>query len=245
MESDTVKSLIRYIEGEKPISIKELSRVVSAYNLWADDDYVHLEILHEHIKNLLLALNSSNVTVRDISRASTALVDSGIIYNKLTSMILSQKTDGSWNEDIYDTTYALKALGDVGIYDELCCKWLIDNFNEKWLHVGTVSLIIIALSKQIELVKKTKIKTDAGIYTNFIEKYSKWVLEQRMMNGGWQHLATSNIAIQALISAGYTNELDDSISWLTHQINECNKPTITVSALTLISLAKYELMLNK
>ncbi len=100
--------------------------------------------------------------------------------------ILEQQESDNWSNNEIDTAYALIALGDCGIKNEPGCEWLLRHCKE---HTGTTSLIITALLKQ-----------DKNKYTGFIKNRAGWILSKRQ-SGGWIHIATSNLAIQALIQA--------------------------------------------
>jgi squalene cyclase len=63
-------------------------------------------------------------------------------------------------------------------------------------------------------------------------------------NGGWKFIATSNLVMQALIMAGRSGEIDQSIRWLLKKQNDNgswgkNNEDITATAQSLITLALY------
>ncbi len=97
--------------------------------------------------------------------------------------------------------------------------------------MGTTSLIIMALLKQ----NKTK-------YGEFIKNRSSWLLSKRQ-SGGWTYIATSNLAIQALMLAGEA-DITPSIKWLLGKQNNGNWGDITSTSLSLISLKMYLDKLN-
>ena len=163
----------------------------------------------------------------DTSRACSALAWTGNIQSAALEWILTQQTNGSWNNSEIDTAYALIALGDSGIANEAGCQWLARNYGKKWEHVGTTSLIITALIKQ-----------DGDRYRQFINDRAGWILSKRS-SGGWIYMATSNLAIQALISAGI-KDMGVSIKWLLEQQNNWGAST----SLSLISMKMYLDKLN-
>ncbi len=234
MNTDSAKRLIDYIEKRRPKGIKELSRVVSAYYLWKE--IIPQEIIEKHVLDLIVDSSRCYNSIRDIARACSALIDAGIVYNSLIKRLEMGQSAGSWNCDVYDTSYALIALADAGVYNKEGCVWLMDNFSSEWKHTGTVSLIITALSKQAQL-------DEHEIYSRFIDDHSEWILSQRTENGGWKYLATGNIALQALIYAGHCNKLQPSIQWLENetcrgQIDQ-DKMSTTSAALIMISTGIY------
>ncbi|AEH60157.1 conserved hypothetical protein [Methanosalsum zhilinae DSM 4017] len=234
MNTDFAKILIDYIEKRGPNGIKELSRVVSAYCLWKE--IIPQEIIDKHVLDLIIDSSRCYESIRDIARACSALIDAGIVYNSLIKRLEEGQSEGSWNCDVYDTSYALIALADAGVYNKEGCVWLMNNFSSEWKHTGTVSLIVTALSKQAQLGEHEK-------YSRFIDDHSKWILSQRNESGGWKYLATSNIALQALIYSGHCNELQSSIQWLENQICKSNidqdKMSTTTAALIMISTGIY------
>jgi hypothetical protein len=164
--------------------------------------------------------------VLDTSRVCSALAGGGIIYADTINWILEQQNDGNWGNNEIDTAYALIALGDAGIKNEPGCEWLQRNYGEKWEYVGTTSLIITALLKQNR--KK---------YLDFIKDCSRWLLSKRQ-SGGWTYIATSNLAIQALMLAGEA-DITPSIQWLIGKQDNGNWGDITSTSLSLISLRIY------
>ncbi len=169
--------------------------------------------------------------VLDTSRAYSALAGCGILYSDTINWILERQEDGNWNNNEIDTSYALIALGDAGIKNEPGCEWLRRNYGTKWEHAGTTSLIITALLKQ----NRTK-------YGEFIKDRSSWLLSKRQSEG-WAYIATSNLAIQALMLAEEAN-IKPSIQWLLKKQDNGNWGDITSTSLSLISLKMYLDKLN-
>lgn len=151
--------------------------------------------------------------------------------------LLARKNETSWNDEVYDTAYAVAALADMGTQDKSGCNWLYEHYCPAWEQVGTTSLIIMALKKQENL---TKTKT----FETFIREKAKWILSKRGSDGGWEHISTSNLAIQALLLAGFKEELEVSVHWLLGNVHESgawgNKgDDINATALTLSTLGLY------
>ena len=121
--------------------------------------------------------------------------------------LLTRKSKDSWNDDVYDTAYALGALADMGTQDRTGCKWLYEHYCPAWEQVGTTSLIIMALKKQENLAGSKDFDT-------FIREKAEWILSKRGQDGGWVYISTSNLAIQALLLAGFKDEIEDSVHWL-------------------------------
>ncbi len=152
-------------------------------------------------------------------------------------MLLARKRENSWNRDVYDTAYALAALADMGTQDKDGCNWLSENYCPAWEQVGTTSLIITALKKQDNLAKTRTFET-------FIQEKARWILSKRRTDDGWKHISTSNLAIQALLLAGFKDEVEDSVHWLLENVHENgawgNKDDdINATALTLSTLGLY------
>lgn len=126
----------------------------------------------------------------------------------------------------------------MGILDREGCNWLYENYGPEWEQVGTTSLIISALKKQENL-------TDSRDFEEFIRERAEWILSKREQDGGWKHISTSNLAIQALILAGFKNELEISIHWLLGKVRESGawgnkEDDINATALALSTLGMYE-----
>ena len=152
--------------------------------------------------------------------------------------LLARKSNDSWNEDVYDTAYALGALADMETQDRDGCKWLYEHYCPAWEQVGTTSLIIMALKKQ-EILSKSK------DFETFIRERAEWVLSRKRQDGGWEHISTSNLAIQALILAGFKKEVEDSVHWLVENVHKSGawgnkEDDINATALSLSTLGLYE-----
>lgn len=106
------------------------------------------------------------------------------------------KKRGSWDRNVYDTTYSLIALADMGIHDPEGCRWLFDNYGPEWEHPGTTALVIMALVKQ---------GATQDEYRDLIDGRARWLLEKRGPDGGWKNIATSNIVMQSLLMIGSYN----------------------------------------
>ena len=68
---------------------------------------------------------------------------------------------------------------------------------------------------------------------------------KKNQDGGWKHISTSNLAIQALILAGFKDEVEDSVHWLLENVHENgawgnNNDDINATALTLSTLGLYK-----
>lgn len=231
MEINTVKKGFEWLFGQPVSSVKELSRVVSACALWG--------LPNPYITRLILNKENGawNSSVRDTARACSALFDAGIIFTASGKWLSSQKSGDSWNEDVYDTAYALKALAEMGIADEAGCRWLYDNYGPAWEQVGTTSLIITALQKQEPLCESCN-------FRYFIVERAKWVLTQREADGGWKHISTSNLAIQALLFSGFKEEAQASVRWLLEKAHDNgawgnDKDDVNATALSQITLGIY------
>ncbi|VVB89627.1 Uncharacterised protein [uncultured archaeon] len=211
------------MKHQKIEEIKDLSRAVQALSLWEETTSGLIEILLSKKKGPFWETDRS---VLDTARACGALAGCGIIQSDTVNWILEQQKNTNWSNSEIDTSYALVALADAGIENESGCEWLRRNYGEKWEHVGTTSLIITALLKQ----NKKK-------YHDFIKDRSRWLLSKRQ-SGGWTHIATSNLAMQALILAGEA-DIESSIQWLLGKQDKGNWGDITSTSLSLISLKMY------
>ncbi len=211
--------------------IKEISRVLLAFQLWNVETDLARKLIEE--KND----GHWNNSIRDTSRSISALAKVEENQENTKKWILAQQENGAWNNDVYDTTYALMALADMGIYNLEGCRWLVDNYSSEWEYPGTNSLIINALIKQGKLDQNDE-------FSAFINEHAKWILGQRDKNGAWKTIATSNICIQALILAGYHEELSSDIEWVLEKMNHNgswgkNEASVTATALSLITLAQF------
>lgn len=213
-----VSSGIRWLKLQNPTSVKDLSRCIQALSLWNEDASAQKELL------LSLRQNSHWITDRpipDTARACIALAQPDAV-----KWIREQQVNGNWNNDEIDTSYALIALSDAGIRNEAGCEWLLDNYGDAWEHVGTTSLIITALIRQ-----------DKDAYSFFINDRMQWIISKRLF-GGWMYVATSNLAIQALLLGG-ERKITPSIKWLLEKQSKDHWGDITSTALSLISLKMY------
>jgi squalene cyclase len=230
---DIVKKGFEWLSDQKISSVKELSSTVSAHVVWKlPDPYITQLILKKEEGG------SWNSSIRDTARACSALSTEGIIFMAAVRWLLARKSKDSWNEDVYDTTYALGALADMETQDRDGCRWLYEQYSPAWEQVGTTSLIIMALKKQEILSKSSDFET-------FIRERAEWILSRKKQDGGWEHISTSNLAIQALILAGFKKEIQDSIHWLLENVHKSgawgNKEDyINATALSLNTLGLYE-----
>jgi hypothetical protein len=232
LEFDIVKKGFCWLSTRKIDSAKELASTVSAHALWG--------LKNPYVTNLILKMecDSWNSSIRDTARACSALSAEGIIFKAPEKWLLSRKKGSSWNEDVYDTAYSLGALADMEISDREGCDWLYKNYGPAWEQVGTTSLIISALKKQENL-------TGNSDFEEFIRERAEWVLSKRGQDGGWEHISTSNLVIQALILAGFKKELEVSIHWLLGKVRESGawgnkEDDINATALSLSTLGMYE-----
>jgi hypothetical protein len=233
LELDIVKKGFEWLSAQQINAIKELSSTVSAHALWRlPDPYITQLILKKEEDG------SWNSSIRDTARVCSALSTEGIVFTAAERWLLARESNCSWNEDVYDTAYALGALADMEIQEIDGCKWLSEHYCPDWEQVGTTSLIIMALKKQGILSKRDDFKT-------FIREKAEWVLSRKKRDGGWEHISTSNLAIQALIFAGLKTEVEDSVHWLLENAHKNgawgNKADdINATALSLSTLGLYE-----
>lgn len=232
VELDIVKKGFCWLSTQKIDSVKELASTVSAHAAWG--------LKNPYITNLILKMkcDSWNSSVRDTARACSALSAEGIIFRAPEKWLLAGKKGGSWNKDIYDTAYSLGALADMEVPDREGCDWLYKNYGPAWEQVGTTSLIISALKRQENLTKSRD-------FEEFIRERAEWILSKRGQDGGWEHISTSNLVIQALLLAGFKEELEVSIHWLLGKVHKSGawgnkEDEINATALTLITLGIYE-----
>lgn len=232
-ELDIVNKGFEWLSNQQINSVKELSSTVSAHALWRlPDPYVIQLILKKE------EAGSWNSSIRDTARACSALSTEGIIFTAAERWLLARKSKDSWNEDVYDTAYALGALADMEIQDRDGCLWLYEHYCPAWEQVGTTSLIIMALKKQQILSKSNDFET-------FVRERAEWVLSRKKQDGGWEHISTSNLVIQALLLAGFKKEVEDSVRWLLENIHENGawgnkEDNINATALSLATLGLYE-----
>ncbi|WP_440954127.1 hypothetical protein ACSAZK_10700 [Methanosarcina sp. Mfa9] len=231
LELDIVKKSFKWLSQQQISSLKELSRALSARAVWKRPNPYITRLIHEKEEA------SWNDSVRETSRACAALATEGIVFTASEKWLLSKKSGSSWNEEVYDTAYVLAALADMEVKDREGCRWLYENYGPSWEQVGTTSLIITALQKQDTLAKSTEFRA-------FIRERAEWVLSKREPDGGWKHISTSNLAVQALVLAGFKNEIEDSIRWLLENVHENGawgnkEDDINATSLTLITLGLY------
>lgn len=233
LEFDIVKKSFEWLSAQQIQSVKELSSTLSAHAHWAlPNPYITRLIVEQENDG------SWNSSIRDTARACSALSTEGIVFMASARWLLARKSENSWNRDVYDTAYALAALADMGTQDKSRCNWLSENYCPAWKQVGTTSLIITALKKQDNLAKTRTFET-------FIQEKARWILSKKGSYGGWTHISTSNLAIQALILAGFKDKVEDSVHWLLENVHENgawgNKDDdINATALTLSTLGLYK-----
>lgn len=233
LEFDIVKNSFEWLSAQRIQSVKELSSTLSAHALW--------ELPNPYITRLILEQDNDgswNSSIRDTARACSALSTEGIVFTASARWLLARKKENFWNRDVYDTAYALAALADMGIQDKDGCDWLFENYCPAWEQVGTTSLIITALKKQDSLAKTRTFET-------FIQEKARWILSKKRLDGGWIHISTSNLAIQALLLAGFKDDVEDSVHWLLENVHESgawgNKDDdINATAMTLSTLGFYK-----
>lgn len=227
-----IKKAFQWLKTQEIDTVKELSRVIVACDLWGIDNHYAATLINKK-------QNSSwNNSVRNTSRACSALANIGIIFPDTKKWLLNQREGKSWNDDVYDTAYALIAFADMNVLDKNGCDWLIGNYSSKWEYTGTTSLVLTALVKQEKLLSTEE-------YGNFIQNRAEWILSQAKDEGGWVHISTSNLAMQALMLSGYRTELEPHIRWMINNFNENgywhnDNGTIITTALSLITLAIYK-----
>ncbi len=219
---------LEWLKNQKPAAIKDMSRMIQALSLWNEPVYELIELLLSKKKD---GFWETDTPLLDTARACSALAGCGIMQPEAIKWILERQKGENWNNNEIDTSYALIALGDCGIKNRQGCEWLVHNYGVKWEHAGTTSLIITALSKQ-----------DKNKYGDFIKDRAKW-LHSKRQSGGWIHIATSNLAIQALILADET-DIEPSIRWLLGKQHCGNWGNVNSTSLSLISLKMYLDKLN-
>jgi squalene cyclase len=220
--------------------VKELSRALLACHLWD----VKSDLAPKLIR--LKKEGSWNHSLRDTSRAASALAAIGLFFPDVSRRMLSEQKGGSWNEDVYDTAYALLALADMGVEDREGCMWLVENYGPAWEHPGTTALILSALTGQLRLGDKSIPGNEV-----FIHERARWLLSRRTQEGAWGPIATSNLVMQALLLAGYGRELEGTSQWLLSRMNINgawgeNAGDVTATSLSLITLGylKYRGLLG-
>ncbi len=212
-----------WLKKQKPASIKDISRALGAFSVWNEPKQELIELLQSKRKD---GFWETGTPVLDTSRACSALAGCGIKQPETIRWLLDQQKNDNWGNSEIETAYALIALGDCDVKNESGGEWLSGNYGKKWEHAGTTSLIITALIKQ-----------DRNKYIELIKNRSHWLLS-KSQSGGWVHIATSNLAIQALILAG-ERDIEPSIQWLLEKQDNSNWGNITSTSLSLISLGMY------
>ncbi|ABE53009.1 prenyltransferase/squalene oxidase repeat-containing protein [Methanococcoides burtonii] len=226
---EMIKNTFGWIREQEITTAKGLSRLITAYELWGVENDFPTKLIQ------LKSENNWDNSIRETARACSSLASSNFDLEKCGEWLLSKReNNGSWGNDVYDTTYALIALAEMEIHETKGCKWLVENYGEKWEHVGTTSLIITTLAKQEALTKDKH-------FTDFIEERARWILSERAEEGGWKFISTSNLVIQALVIVGLKEELKQSLNWLISRQNNNgswgkNEGDITATALSLITL---------
>ena len=232
-ELDIVKKGFEWLSTQQINEIKELSSTVSAHALWRLPNPYTTQLIRKRKED-----GSWDSSIRDTARACSALSTEGIIFTAAERWLLSRENNYSWNEDVYDTTYALVALADMEVQEIDGCKWLYEHYCPEWEHVGTTSLIITALKKQGIVIRNDD-------FEKFIRGKAEWILSKKRQDGGWEHISTSNLAIQALILTGFKKEVEDSVHWLLGNAHKNgawgNKADdVNATALSLSTLGLYE-----
>ena len=232
-ELDIVKKGFEWLSHQQINSVKELSSTVSAHAVWRLPDPYITQLILKKGEN-----GSWNYSIRDTSRACSALSAEGIIFTSAERWLLARKNKDSWDEDVYDTAYALGALADMKINNRDGCQWLYEHYCPAWEQVGTTSLIIIALKKQDILSK-------GNDFGPFIRERAEWILSIKNQDGGWKYVSTSNLAIHALLLAGFKKGIEDSINWLLENVHKGGawgnmEEGINATALSLTTLGLYE-----
>lgn len=75
----------------------------------------------------------------------------------------------------------------------------------------------------------------------FIKERANWLLSKRGPEGGWTHISTSNLVIQALLLTGFEEEVKASTRWLLDEVRESGAwgnrgDDVNATALSLITL---------
>ena len=214
-----------WLEGVQITSVKEASQIAKALCLWGRDASVAIEWL-QHTRSG--DYWESGNPVRDTARACAALVECGISCEGTVNWLEEMQSDhGSWNDDVYDTCYALIALGVMGRQNRQGVDWLVDNFSGKWMHPGTIALINSALIHQ-----------DAKGMADHIQRNSSWLLAQ-CTDDNWRYTATSCLVVQSLILDGRSGDVGRSLDWLVDGLEE-SEWKVSVVALVLITLKMYQ-----
>lgn len=226
-----IAKALEWIDMQQPDSVKAISRIVWARGAW--------KLPSRHTAHLIWLKGNTPCggDVRETARVISSLFNMGLIFPDSGKWLLAQKREGSWNANVYDTTYSLIALADMDIHDPEGCRWLVDHYGSEWEHPGTTALVSMALVKQGAI---------QGCYHDFIHDKKHWLLEKRGADGGWKNIATSNIVMQSLLMMGLREELEVSIDWLMKAQNSegfwgKGEDSIVASSLSLITLALWHL----
>jgi hypothetical protein len=233
LELDIVKKSFEWLAAQQINSVKELSSTLSAHALWGLPNSYITQLILKQEKN-----GSWSFSVRDTARACSALSTEGIVFMASERWLLARRSKSSWNDNVYDTAYALGALADMGTQDRNTCRWLYEHYCPAWEQVGTTSLIITALKKQENLIEGKE-------FESFIRERAEWILSRKDLLGGWEHISTSNLAIQALLLAGFKDEIEDSVHWLLENVRTSGawgnkEEDVNATSLTLTTLGLYE-----
>ncbi len=219
------KRALNWLEGVQITSVKEASQTAKALCLWGRDARTAIEWL-QHTR--LADYWESGNPVRDTARACAALVECGLSCEATVDWLEEIQSDhGSWNNDIYDTCYALIALGIMGRQNRQGVDWLLNNYSGKWMHPGTIALINSALIHQ-----------DAKGMADHIQRNSSWLLAQ-CTDDNWRYMATSCLVVQSLILDGRSGDVEGSLDWLVEKIEE-SEWKVSVVALLLITIKMYQ-----
>lgn len=201
-------------------SIKMASQAARAICMWGRDAGRAVQCLEEaRSEDHWITKNP----VRDTARAVYALQQCGISCKSAKRWLLDQQSGtGSWNNDVYDTCYALISLdkNSPGV------DWLMGNISDNWMHPGTIALINIALIHQ-----------DPKGLAGPIKSNVQWLLAQGQ-DGHWKYTVTSCIVVQSLILAGMTDLALRSVDWLL-DIMENNEWTVPEVSQVLITLKMF------
>lgn len=205
-------------------SVKEASQAAKALCLWGQDAGGPIGWLQNARAGECWDTDNP---VRDTARACAALLECGTSCREPADWLVDmQSKNGSWNDDVYDTCYALITLGLAGIKNRSGVEWLIDNLGEDWMHPGTIALINSALIHQ-----------DFEGTSDRIERNSSWLLA-RCTDDHWRYTATSCLVVQSLILDGRSGDVGRAMDWLLDRVEE-TQWKVSVVALVLITLKMY------
>ncbi|WP_342306078.1 hypothetical protein [Methanolobus sp. ZRKC5] len=221
----------KWLYSQKISKVKDLARIVQASFLWNEENDYKEKLVSSKTGD------SWDCDLRDTARAASVLALTGIVFPDVKRWMLSKQSDISWNNDVYDSVYALISLADMGSYNQKGCQWLVDNYGPKWEHPGTTALIITALLKQV------KLEGEDG-FSNFIDERASWIISQRESEAAWKTLATSNLVIQSLLLAGNKDETVVPVKWILSHMNGNGSwgkegGDINTTSLSLITLWEY------